>query len=225
MNTVRTSVLTSYLVDVGIDGAKGAEQPTETNTSYCLKNATTHRGISSIKSWVLKRHQTNAPLVGEVRFTLELTALAIIARTSTTYDWAQNSPGKTASSATGGQAAHSARHVIHMSALWGAVKYGHDHIVRILLNHGTDVVGGAESIASAMGFALRDGRAVVLDTLLGHPKRDDDRRQLRARWKRSTDDRTLFHVAVLHGHLTTASVLLAASADETALDTNGLVRG
>lgn len=89
------------------------------------------------------------------------------------------------------------------------------------LDHGMDVVGSTESIALALKAAVRNGRAKVLDTLLGYPEGDDDTRQWCMMSTLLADGLPLSHVAVHYSHLATVSVLLPAGADEIASDENG----
>lgn len=105
-----------------------------------------------------------------------------------------------------------------LSPLAVAAALGHGEVLRILLYQGVDVVGSTESIASAIASAVRNGRAKCLDTLLGHFEGDVTRRRF-ARW--SQDGVPLLHFAVSFGQLVTLDVLLAAGADETAVDGDG----
>lgn len=103
--------------------------------------------------------------------------------------------------------------------LKSAVDENHGEVLRILLDHGMDAVGGAAAIPSAMGLALVRGLAKNLHALLSHFEGDDDARRHFAR--RREGGIPALNYAVSTGHLATVGVLLGAGADETEADNGG----
>lgn len=103
--------------------------------------------------------------------------------------------------------------------LMAAVDLNHTGVLRILLDHGNDVVGSAGCLARAVGSAVYKGRIKILAALLGYRIGGEATRQHLARW--SQDGVPVLHFAVSLRQLASVSILLAAGADETALDTNG----
>lgn len=103
-----------------------------------------------------------------------------------------------------------------LSALVGAVQEGRQEIVRILLDHGVDAVGGLGAVPNAIWTATREGHAKILHMLLAAAG-EGTRRQ----WATQPyNESTLLHCATSVGSLSATSVLLSAGADETARDQN-----
>ena len=100
--------------------------------------------------------------------------------------------------------------------LKAAVELDHCEVLRILLDHGMDAIGSTDSIAAALGSAVCNGRARNAYEMLARVHGDDERQRL-AR-VRPGGGPTLLRCSVSHGLLAMTSVLLAAGADETALD-------
>lgn len=96
-----------------------------------------------------------------------------------------------------------------------AVYRGYENIVRILLDSGTEAIGGALAVTPpAMETALRAGRTRILRMLLD--VEGEGRRELWARL--SVEGSTMLHLAASYGTAEAAALLLAAGADESAVD-------
>ncbi|CAN0499456.1 unnamed protein product [Ectocarpus sp. 12 AP-2014] len=103
------------------------------------------------------------------------------------------------------------------SALVGAVQEGRQEIVRILVDHGVDAVGGLDAVPKAIWTATRKGHAKILHMLLAVAG-EETRRQ----WATMPfNESTLLHCATSVGSLSVTSVILSAGADETARDQYG----
>lgn len=66
----------------------------------------------------------------------------------------------------------------NMSPLAAAMGIDHVQVLRILLDHRMDAVDSTESIAIAVGGAVRNVRATHLDVLLSHFDGDDDTQRM-----------------------------------------------
>ena len=98
-----------------------------------------------------------------------------------------------------------------------SVQEGRVEVVRVLLGRGLEAIGGAVAIPAALAKAMHGGRAAILQMILdaAHEVRPES-------WATCGDsNRPLVCCAVSHGHLSALSVLLAAGADATAMDSKG----
>lgn len=103
----------------------------------------------------------------------------------------------------------------------GVVELGHVGVQRILLENAENADVGIYvfGILEAMQSAVRTGRAKSLDAVFDHFDRDGEWCRRFARC--SPGGLPMLHHAVSYGRLDVVSVLLAAGADETAVDNDG----
>lgn len=102
------------------------------------------------------------------------------------------------------------------SLVWAA-DGGHEKMVRMMLNHGVDWVGGLRAIPDSMGVSVQSGKARILQMLISV---EGEERQ--KHWAECPlRSRPALHVAAAWCSLKAAHVLLAAGADEAATDREG----
>lgn len=106
----------------------------------------------------------------------------------------------------------------HLCALHGAADQAHEGVVRILLDRGIEAMGGVAAIPGALQIAVEKGFPRILRMLLN--AEGEDRQRHWAMFRASLFP-PLLHLAAEHEALSCTIVLLAAAADETAIDRNG----
>ncbi|CAM9239776.1 unnamed protein product [Ectocarpus sp. 6 AP-2014] len=107
-------------------------------------------------------------------------------------------------------------------SLQEAVVAGHDTLLPLLLSgKGLEAVGGLDSIPDAMGCAVTKSRTRTLNLLLS--VEGEERRTFWARTRVSDDysGKCMLHFAAEFTSLSAVKLLLAAGADEAAVDING----
>eukprot|EP00752_Nemacystus_decipiens_P014985 g13343.t1 len=105
-----------------------------------------------------------------------------------------------------------------MSSLWMAMEKGHENVVRMIVDAGMDIIGGAMALLGAMCRASERRQARTLDLLLGV-----EGEARKKHWVREVaGNLPILHHAAMYGSLAAVQVCLSAGADEHFVNATGI---